>query len=50
MPSILALQGFAERRVGSVQREYTEWILILNGRYLHAVLDTYTDQSASADC
>ncbi|MFD0503637.1 integrase core domain-containing protein [Streptomyces chiangmaiensis] len=35
--------AFAERWVGTVRRECTDRILVLNERHLHVVLDTYTD-------
>jgi transposase InsO family protein len=36
--------AFAERWVGTVRREGTDRLLIMNERHLRTVLDTYTDQ------
>jgi putative transposase len=35
--------GYAERWVGTVRRECTDRILIINEQHLRTVLDTYTD-------
>jgi len=43
------MNAYAERLIGSIRRECSDWILIIGRRHLHRVLTEYSIITTSAD-